>query len=147
MFPLKFRKLHKSTSRLTCSMCPVWRVELRHSSSHTSTILRDNQPAHHNQSHNSHIWTEKPTQQALKALQSCHTCFILPPGDPALLWPMANHSCDVSMRNKLQSCPWLEVLKCIIHQVFWEMLTAQFAPGIIHLLQYVTACWNTVKSK
>lgn len=99
MFPLKCRKLHKSTSSLTCSMCPLCRVELRYRSSHTSAILSDNQPAHHNQSHHSHIWTEKkpskhsPTQETLKALQSCHTCFILPWGDPALLWPMANHSC------------------------------------------------------
>lgn len=126
-------------------MCPLCRVKLQHSSSHTSAILSDNQPAHHNQSRHSHIWTDK------KAFQT-FTYSAGTKGTPVLShlfytstrWPRTSvvHSqsrLHVSTCSKLRSCPWLEVLKCIIHQLFWEMLTAQFAPGIIHLFQYVAA--------
>lgn len=69
-----------------------------------------------------------------------HTCFIFPPGDLMLLQLTANHSRLRLWGCKLRSCPLLMVLKCIIHQLFSEMLTAQFAAGIIHPVQYTIMC-------
>jgi len=45
---------------------------------------------------------------------------VSPPGDLLLLQLAANHS-GLPMRSCLLSL----VLKCIIHQLFWEMLTGQ----------------------
>lgn len=115
----------------TCCTCPLCRVKSRQRCS----ILTNNERAHHDQSHESHatgrtnpaqmrVCVFTSSQQALTPSLRSYRVYI------STRWPRApatpsQSQPPASPRCKLRICPLLEVLKCIIHQPFCEMLTAQ----------------------
>lgn len=123
--------------QLTCCPCPRCRVGPRQRGSHTASTLTNKQRAHHDQCHQCHFWTLCVKVRGMFVC-SAGTDALAPfplvlyfhqvtssPAPPAQL--AAYRVSPASARCKLRSCRRSQVLKCIMHQLFSEMLTAHFA--------------------